>query len=339
MISAIAKTQNSLSLPWKTRVSLWVLDTAINLVLRKDGTVNRGLLKLVDLRSQPTSEPINGVNTYDVVVDLTRKLWFRVFVPTQYAVEEVPVMVFFHGGGYVAMSPDSKIYDDVCRRFARELPAVVVSVDYRLAPEHRHPAQHDDGLDVLKFLDNEDNQSKWLPENANVSRCFIAGDSAGGNMTHNVFQRASQFNFQRLQIIGLVAIQPFFGGEERTDAEIRLDGSVPNLSLKQTDFFWNAFLPPGDPYKRDHPVINVSGPNGVDISEIDFPPTLVVVAGFDILRDWQIKYYQWLKKFGKDAYLVDYPNMFHGFYLFPEVPESDQLISHVKDFVHKVLIK
>ncbi|MFS7944893.1 putative carboxylesterase [Helianthus anomalus] len=337
-MESAAKTPKSLSLPWTTRITLWLLDIGLNLVMRKDGTVNRGLLKLVPL-TPPSSEPIDGVKTYDVVVDPTRKLWFRVFVPTQYTVEDLPVMVFCHGSGYIVASADTQLYDDVCRKFARELHVIVVSVDYRLAPEHRHPAQHEDGLDVLKFLDVEENRSKWLPGNANISKCFIAGDSAGGNMAHHVAVRASQFNFQQLQVVGLVSIQPFFGGEERIGSEIRLNGTAPILTLKQTDWFWNAFLPLGEPYNRDHPVVNVSGRYAVDISKMDLPPTIVVVAGFDILRDWQIRYYEWLKKSGKEVYLVDYPNMFHGFNLLPELPESDQLILEVKDFIRNVLNK
>ncbi|KAI7725454.1 hypothetical protein M8C21_025459 [Ambrosia artemisiifolia] len=336
-MKSAANTPKPLSLPWKTRISIWISDPVLDLALRKDGTVNRCLLNLLVPRASASSEPINGVKTHDVVVDSTRKLWFRVYVPTQYAEPELPVMVFFHGGGYCVMSADSKLYDDVCRKFAKELPAVVVSVDYRLAPEHRHPTQHNDGFDVLKFLDNEENRSNWLPENAKISRCFIAGDSAGGNMSHHVALRASQFNFQQLKVIGVVTIQPFFGGEERTDSEKRLDGSAPLLSTKRTDWFWNAFLPLGEPCNRDHPIINVSGPNAMDISEMDLPPIMVVVAGFDILLDWQVRYYQWLKKSRKEAYLVDYPNMFHGFGLFLELPESEQLISEVKTFVHKVL--
>ncbi|KAJ0780568.1 putative carboxylesterase [Helianthus annuus] len=368
-MESAAKTPKSLTLPWTTRITLWLLDIGLNLIMRKDGTVNRGLLKLVPL-TPPSSEPINGVKTYDVVVDPTRKLWFRVFVPTQYTVEDLPVIVFCHGSGYIVASADTQLYDDSCRKFARELHVIVVSVDYRLAPEHRHPAQHEDGLDVLKFLDVEENRSKWLPGNANISKCFIAGDSAGGNMAHHVAVRASQFNFQQLQVqyiltlfetsprssvaeerlvnffvakklmvVGLVSIQPFFGGEERIGSEIRLNGTAPVLTLKQTDWFWNAFLPLGEPYNRDHPVVNVSGRYAVDISKMDLPPTIVVVAGFDILRDWQIRYYEWLKKSGKEVYLVDYPNMFHGFNLLPELPESDQLILEVKDFIHNVLNK
>lgn len=195
-------TPKSLSLPWKTRIFLWLFDSAINLITRKDGTVNRGLINLVDFHNIPPSPvPKNGVKTYDVVVDPVRKLWFRVFVPTQYTDEDLPVMVFFHGGAYVVLSPDAKIYDDVCRKLARALPAIVVSVNYRLAPENRHPAQHDDGVDVLKFLDVEENyRLKWLPENANISRCFVVGDSAGGHIAHHVTQRACELNFKQLKV-------------------------------------------------------------------------------------------------------------------------------------------
>ncbi|XP_076956412.1 putative carboxylesterase 18 [Bidens hawaiensis] len=338
-MESATQSPKSLSLPLSTRIVLSEIDPAIDLLLRKDSTVPRRLLKLVDFRTPPLSIPVHGVKTHDVVVDPTRNLWFRVFVPTQYAAEDLPVMVYFHGGGYIILSPDVPVYDYVCRKFARELHAVVVSVDYRLAPENRHPAQHDDGFDVLKFLDNEKNRSKWLPKNANISRCFIAGDSAGGHLAHHVTLRASQSKFQQLQVIGLVAIQPFFGGEERTDSEIRLDGSVPIVTMKRTDWFWNAFMPSVEPYNRDHPIINVSGPNAVDISKMDFPPTMVVAAGFDPLRDRHIRYYQWLKSNGKGAYFIDFPNMFHVFFLFSELPESDQLISDVKGFVHKVLNK
>lgn len=193
-------TKSQLNLPLRTRIVLSAIDLAIDPLLRDDGTVPRGLMNLVDFQIPALSIPVNGVKTHDVMVDPTRNLWFRVFVPTQYAEEDLPVMVYFHGGGYIALSPDVAVLDYVGRNFAKELHAVVVSVDYRLAPENRHPSQHDDGFDVLKFLDNEDNRSKWLPENANVSQCFIAGESAGGHLAHHVTLRASQFKFQQLKV-------------------------------------------------------------------------------------------------------------------------------------------
>lgn len=132
-----------------------------------------------------------------------------------------------------------------------------------------------------------------------------------------------------------MAIQPFFGGEERTEAEATLPKFDHLISVVRTDWMWKSFLPPGEGMDRDHQVINVSGPRAADISKLDFPATIVLVAGFDPLKDWQKRYYEWLKRSGKEAYLVEYPNVAHAFYIFPEVPESVQLIAEVKDFIHK----
>ena len=83
---------------------------------------------------------------------------------------------------------------------------------------------------------------------------------------------------------------------------------------------------------RDH---EAAKPSVVDISGLDYPDTMVVVAGFDPLRDWQISYCEWLQLSGKRATLVEYPNMFHAFYIFPELPEAGQLVQRIKDFVEE----
>ncbi|KAH7833740.1 hypothetical protein Vadar_009275 [Vaccinium darrowii] len=108
--------------------------------------------------------------------------------------------------------------------------------------------------------------------------------------------------------------------------------------MDRSDWLWKAFLPPTEAAEagRDHAAINVSGPRAADISALDrFPATLVFIGGLDGLQDWQRRYYDWLKSSRKEAYLVEYPNMSHGFYLFPEVRESRELISQVMEFVHK----
>nr|XP_043619684.1 probable carboxylesterase 18 [Erigeron canadensis] len=329
------KTPSSPSLPWRTRIYLSFISWATDAVSKPDGTVNRRFLRCLQPPIPSISIPIFGVKTYDVVINPTSQLWFRVFVPKQHVVEDLPLIMCFHGGGFVYLAPNVKIYDTWGRRIARKVPAIVVSVGYRRAPEHRYPVPHNDCFDVLKLLDVEENRSKWLPENVDISRCFLLGDSAGGNIAHYVAQRACEFNFQRLQVIGLISIQPFFGGEELTDAEREHEGT-PLVSLKQCEWYWKALMPPSEGNNRDHTIINVSGPNAMDISKYDFPVTMVVVSGFDPLRDWQNRYYEWLKKSKKEAYLVEYPNMCHSFYVFREVPESEQLLSDVKDFIHKV---
>lgn len=189
-------------LPLKTRITLFVLNTVTDASIRTDGTVNRRRFSIAEslgsLKVPASPEPRNGVKTSDVTVDPSRNLWFRLFVPSDS--DSLPVIVFFHGGGFVFLAADSKPYDRVCRRFARKLPAVVVSVNYRLAPEHRYPAQFDDGYDVVKFLDE---QKHVLPANADLSRCILAGDSAGGNLAHHVTLRAAQSAFAYLKASSL----------------------------------------------------------------------------------------------------------------------------------------
>ncbi|KAI4351932.1 hypothetical protein L6164_006231 [Bauhinia variegata] len=319
-----------LNLPWKTRlpVSLitYLSDAA---AFRSNGTFNRRLLDIFDRKSRPNPDPVNDVKSVDVNVDPTRKLWFRIFVPTVTMSKSLPIIFFFHGGGFAFMSPASVIYDAVCRRFSRKIYAIVVSINYRLAPENPYPAAYDDGFDVLKYIDQNRNV---LPEIANVSNCFLAGDSAGANLAHQMAVRACRERLRELKLVGLVSIQPFFGGVERTESETRLVG-VPIISVDRTDWLWKAFLPEGS--DRDHEVVNVSGPNAVDISGMDYPDTLVFVGGFDPLLDWQRRYYEWLRKSGTKAQLIEYPTMIHAFYLFPELTESAQLISQVKEFITK----
>ncbi|CAJ2666988.1 unnamed protein product [Trifolium pratense] len=165
-----------------------------------------------------------------------------------------------------------------------------------------------------------------------LANCFLMGDSAGGNVIHHVAVRVTSEKLQVLKIIGLVSIQPFFGGEDRTESEIRLKW-VPVCSMDKTDWYFKMFLTDGS--NRDHEAINVCGPNAMDISKVDYPNTLLFVGGFDPLVDWQKRYYDWLKKSGKEVELIEYPNMIHAFYYFHDLPETRNLISKVKDFMVK----
>ncbi|KAM5550150.1 putative carboxylesterase 18 [Rosa sericea] len=324
----MAEIQSSPDLPWTVRIFVSAASFAADASRRSNFTVNRRLFNLFDYKPSPLTKPHKNLKSSDVVVaaDPSRNLWFRLYTPTA-ATTKLPIIVFFHGGGFAFMSAASKPYDDFCQRLAREIPAFVVSVNYRLAPEHRYPCQYDDGFDVLKFID--DSQSS-LFEGANLAQCFLAGDSSGGNIAHHVAIRASGHEFRNLKVVGILAIQPFFGGEERTESEKRLK-SVPLVNVERTDWMWKAFLPEGS--DRDHPVVNVFGPNAVDISGVDFPATMVIVGGFDPLQDWQKRYYEGLKERGKQAELVVFPNAIHTFYAYPELDDSSAFINRVRDFV------
>ena len=157
-------------------------------------------------------------------------------------------------------------------------------------PENRFPAPYDYGFDVLKYI--EENP----PDNADLSRCFIARDSAGGNIAHHFTAGFGERNFRNLKIEGVIAIQQYFGREERTDSENRLEG-VPIMSKKRTEWSWKAFLPEGS--DRHHPAANVFGPKSRDISGLKFPKIIVFMGGFDPLRDWQKRYCEGMKRMEK----------------------------------------
>ncbi|XP_004512637.1 probable carboxylesterase 18 [Cicer arietinum] len=321
-------------LPWKIRFAMSILSAITYTTRRTNGTINRRLLNLIDLKIPPKANPINGVTSSDVVVDPTRNLWFRLFTPSSNSVvtASLPVILFFHGGGFAFMSPSSITYDTLCRLLCRSLNAIVISVNYRLAPEYRFPTQYDDGLEILKFIDQN---YTVLGEFANVEKCFLAGDSAGGNLAHHVAIRISLEKLKVLKVIGLVSMQPFFGGEERTESEMRLKYQ-PVVSIDKTDWYWKMFLQDGS--NREHEAVNVSGPNAMDISNVDYPNTILFVGGFDSLVDWQKRYYEWLRKSGKEVELIEFPNAIHAFYYFEDLPETSQFLSKVKDFIAKQMV-
>ncbi|TVU04543.1 hypothetical protein EJB05_47657, partial [Eragrostis curvula] len=258
-----------------------------------DGSVRTTLFKFGDL--QASASPCA-----DITIDAARGLWARVFSPADKdAAPPLPVVVYFHGGGFVLFSAASRLYDALCRRLCHELGVVVVSINYRLAPHHRFPVAYDDGVAALRYLDAHGLPAEVAPVAVDFSSCFLAGDSAGGNIAHHVAQRWSsptsphgRGNNNNLRLAGAVLIQPLFGGEERTAAEMELANVCPSLTL----------------------------------------------AGFDPLKDRHASYVEMLlldKGNDKAVRLAEYPDAIHDFYLFPEIADSGKLMTDIKLFLEE----
>ena len=327
--------RRSPALPWTVRAKL----AALAAVQRRDGSFRRRLFSLLDRPATANPRPdASGVSSADVTIDASRGLWARVFAPSAPAPAAhdapLPVVVYFHGGGFVALSAASRPYDALCREICRALGAVIVSVDYRLAPRHRFPAAYDDGVAALRYL-GASSALPGVPAAIDLSSCFLAGDSAGGNIAHHVAQRwasmsaTSSSPAPRLRLAAAVLIQPFFGGEERTGAELALDKACRILTVARADGYWREFLPEGA--TRDHPAARVCG-DGVELAEA-FPQAMVAVGGFDLLKDWHARYVETLRRKGRAVSVVEYPDAFHGFYAFPELADSGKLVEDVKLFV------
>ncbi|XP_041991823.1 gibberellin receptor GID1B-like [Salvia splendens] len=326
--------------PLHTWILISTFKLSYNLLRRPDGTFNRDLNEYLDRNVTANAVPVDGMYSFDTVDRLTG-LANRIYLPARdnepqlgivevekplSTSEVVPVIVFFHGGSFVHSSASSAIYDTFCRRLVKTCKAAVVSVNYRRSPEHRYPCAYDDGLTALKWV----NSRAWLrsgKENDLKVHIYLAGDSSGGNIAHHVALRAAD---EGVEVLGNILLHPLFGGEERTESEKRLDGKY-FVRIQERDWYWRAYLPEGE--DRDHPACNVFGPRSLSLEGLSFPKSLVVVAGLDLLQDWQIGYVEGLKKYGHDVKLLYLEKATIGFYFLPNNEHFESLMDEIKSFI------
>ncbi|GGT23561.1 alpha/beta hydrolase [Streptomyces purpureus] len=201
-----------------------------------------------------------------------------------------PVIVFSHGGGWVLCDLDT--HDRLCRALAARVGATVVSVDYRRAPEHRHPAAEDDACTV----------TWWAARRYPGRPLVVAGDSSGGNLAAATALRARDRGGP--EIAAQLLIYPAL--DHRLDgvsAEAYAEGFFHTTAHMR--WYWQQYLGPhGDP---------VAASPGLAADLSGLPPALVVVADCDPLRDEGVAYARRLSAAGGRAAVHVHTGMFHGF--------------------------
>ncbi|MBM3489168.1 MAG: alpha/beta hydrolase [Alphaproteobacteria bacterium] len=229
---------------------------------------------------------------------------FTPFLPDPAA--PLPLLLFLHGGGWVIGSLDC--YDAMCRVLAKRADCIVVSVDYRLAPEARFPAAPADCLAAYE----------WLLANAgslggDPGRIAIAGDSAGGNLAAVTAQAVARKGGP--QPVLQVLIYPVTAG--MLDAPSHLACAEGYLLTRRTmQWFYDHYAPaPAD--RRDPRLAPLLARELTGL-----PPSLVIVAEFDPLHDEGVAYAEALKAAGNRVILSDYAGMVHGFFSLSGVLDS-----------------
>ncbi|PUZ68483.1 hypothetical protein GQ55_2G032400 [Panicum hallii var. hallii] len=317
-----------------------VVEDLLGLVqLLNDGTVTRAQAPLVlpDDAPAPSADAPASVRWKDVIYDETYNLGLRVYVPSAEG-KKFPVLVYFHGGGFCVGSFARPDFHAACLRLAAELPAVVLSADYRLAPEHRLPAALDDAESLFSWLRAQaaaTTADPWLAESADFGRVFVSGDSAGANIAHHVAVRVGSGTLATApaRVAGCVLLYPYFGGERRTASEAACPTDV-FLTLPLYDQMWRLALPAGA--SRDHPLANPFGPDSPALPAV-LPPVLVVAGDRDMLVDRIRDYVAWLNSTGsKRAELAEFAGQGHGFSVFePDGEAAGELLRVVlRRFVH-----
>ncbi|KAE8796162.1 putative carboxylesterase 15 [Hordeum vulgare] len=240
----------------------------------------------------------------------------------------LPLLAYFHGGGFCIGSRAWPSVHACCLRFAHELPAVVLSFDYRLAPEHRLPAAHEDAATALAWLRNrltgmtpgladgsgsDEDVRAWLAgSGADPGSLFVSGDSAGANIAHHMAARfgAAGAGLGPVRIAGHVLVMPAFTSEAPTQSELSSRGNA-FLSRDVAERYSRLALPAGA--NKDYPLMNPLGPDSPGLGLVG-GRVLVVVGGDDMLKDNQVRYAERMKAVGNDVELVVFDGKEHGFF-------------------------
>nr|CAB3451981.1 unnamed protein product [Digitaria exilis] len=316
--------------------------------LMSDGTVRRSAdpssfpaVVADDVDAGDGDDDDSGVEWKDVTWHREHDLNARLYRPGHLGAANdarIPVVAYFHGGGagggFFCLGsgrwPGPHAW---CLRLASELPAVVVSFDYRLAPEHRLPAAIDDGASAMAWLRASAAHDPWLADDADFARVFVSGASAGGNVAHHVAARFGKVGLGApVRIRGALLLTPAIAGVARTRAE-----AAEPLTADMIDKYARLFLPAGA--TREHPAINLTGgPEAAALGAVAMAPVLVVAAERDVLRERQAEYARRMKgEWGKEVEYVEVAGVGHGFSEAddPWTQQADELVRIVRRFVVK----
>lgn len=222
--------------------------------------------------------------------------------------ERLPAVLFFHGGGWVHGTLDT--HDRLCAALAVQARSAVVSVDYRLAPEHPFPAAWEDAITTLRWI--KDHHSAL---GINAGCIAVAGDSAGGNLAAALAQAAAGDP----AIVHQLLFYPVLDGTCATPSFAKDHPGF--LSPEQMRWYWDQYAP-GD-LRSD-----LRASPAVGSIAMGTAPATIIVAGNDPLYDEGVAYSEALELAGVPVALHDYPGAIHGFAsLFGIVPLADEAVS------------
>lgn len=211
-----------------------------------------------------------------------------------------PGVLYAHGGGWTMGSCET--HDDLCAELAEQADVVVVCFDYRLAPEHPHPAQVEDGLAVLDWM-----KSSGRAIGIDPTHIVAAGDSAGGQVAAGVALSLKRDGGRTLR--GLLLINPAIGGDTETDS-YRTHATSPALSREEMIDCLVALLGPRGSESWSDP----TGVPNAATDVADLPPTFITVAAHDPLHDDGAIFAAKLAAAGVPVALREEPALAHSYW-------------------------
>ena len=244
----------------------------------------------------------------------------RIYLPKEKVVDGLPVLLFFHGGGWVTESIDN--YERICARMAADTNHIVVSVDYRLAPEHKFPTGLNDCYAVAEAI-----FTKRFILNVDPEQITIIGDSAGGNLAAAVslMARDKGVFVPKKQILIYPAVNWDYSNSSPFES-VRENGTDYLLTAGKMRDYIDLYASCEEDKKNKYLA---------PLMETDYssqPKTLVLTAEYDPLRDEGEEYGHRLRKAGNEIEIHRIKDALHGYFAlgikYYHVQESFELINN-----------
>jgi len=310
-------------MPWKLKAIIW-LTNKFNKIDLKTATV-ASVRNFADNRESSITDgpPIQLRKVEDKsITGRNGEIPIRIYLPE--SKENLPIIVFYHGGGFVIGNLQS--HDKVCRRTCKMNQAIVVAVDYRLAPEHKFPAAAEDSYDA----------TKWVAENikeygGDPSQLIVMGDSAGANLATVTAIQARDLGTPKIAL--QILVYPTVDARMQHPS-ITTNGEGYILTKELMEWFLNHYS--NTTADKLNPLMSPLLSN--DLSNL--PPALVQTAEFDPLRDEGKDYAEKLKAAGNEVQYTNYEGLIHTYFTMPKV-HNTCLVAHeeIANFIANTLKK
>lgn len=317
-----------------------------------DGTVER----LVATEVAPAGfDPDTGVFSKDVIVNQETGVTARLYRPNTQS--RLPLVIYFHGGAFCVATAFEPKYHNFVNKLVSEANVMAISVDYRRVPEYPLSAAYEDSWEVLNWVSLHNNSSgedegseDWIRDGVDFGKVFLAGDSAGANISHHMAIRAgtetgvtsSIISSNILEFRGIIMIHPYFWGEKPVGfMEIK-----DPIRKSMVDKWWK-FVCPSDKGCDDpliNPFVNNNDNNSYELSadhsNLGCKRILIWVAEDDILNERGKMYYRSLirsKNWNGKAEMVETEGEDHVFHIFnPSCEKAEALVKKCAAFLNQV---
>ncbi|KAK6122666.1 hypothetical protein DH2020_043594 [Rehmannia glutinosa] len=283
-------------------------------------------------------DPTTGVSSKDTTISPTISARLHLPKLTHPTTQTLPILVYYHGGGFCLESAFSFLDHRYINLLSSSAGALVISVEYRLAPENPLPAAYDDSWEALKWVCSHADlnqthleKDQWIANHGDFSRVFIGGDSAGANIAHNLAIRAGSEPLPgNVKIFGAILSHPYFWGSNPI-------GNEPKEDIEQSlPYRMWVFVYPTAAGGIDNPLINPLVDGAPSLSGLGCSKMLICLAEKDPLTGRGLVYAEKVKKSGwkGEVEVVEVEGEDHCFHIFDtETEKSKNLIKRMANFI------